>query len=232
MNTMLILLDKIKLFGFEIIEFEDFFEFLFRLSLNSLVLILLVRWIYYSVTRRKDYLFTYILIGTIIFLLCYLLENVTLQLGFALGLFALFGILRYTTRQIPIREMTYLFLVISLSMINALVNKKVGVADVLFANLLVVALSYGFEKRWLLKHESVKIVVYEKIDLIKPENYNLMVQDLKERTGIDTIKRVEVGKINFLNDTCQLKVYHEESRLSINSSDSDYGKSNSTDDDD
>jgi hypothetical protein len=157
---------------------------------------------------------------------------VKLQLGFALGLFALFGIIRYRTSQIPIREMTYLFLVISLSMINALVNKKVGVADVLFANLLVVALSYGFEKRWLLKHESVKIVVYEKIELIKPQNYNLMVQDLKERTGIDTIKRVEVGKINFLNDTCQLKVYYEESRLSIDSSDSDYGKSNSNDDDD
>lgn len=232
MNTLLVLLDKIKFFGVEIIEFGDFLEFILRLSLNSLVLLLLVRWIYYSVTRRKDYLFTYILIGTIIFLLCYLLESVKLQLGFALGLFALFGIIRYRTSQIPIREMTYLFLVISLSMINALVNKKVGVADVLFANLLVVALSYGFEKRWLLKHELVKIVLYEKIDLIKPENYDLMVQDLKERTGISSIKRVEIGKINFLNDTCQLKVYHEESTLSISSSDTDYGKQNSNEDDD
>ena len=127
---LFILLDKIKLFDVEIIDLEDFTEFFLKLSLNTIVLILLVRWIYYSVTRRKDYLFTYILIGTIIFLLCYLLENVKIQLGFALGLFAIFGIIRYRTSQIQIREMTYLFVVIALSVINALVNKKVGVVDV------------------------------------------------------------------------------------------------------
>jgi hypothetical protein len=231
MNTLFILLDKIKLFGISFIEPESFFEFIFRLSFNSLILILLVRWIYYSVTRRKDYLFTYLLIGTIIFLLCYLLENVKLQLGFALGLFALFGIIRYRTSQIPIREMTYLFLVISLSMINALVNKKVGIVDVVFANLFIVGLSYGFEKRWLLKHESVKTILYEKIDLIKPSNYLLLVEDLKLRTGIETINRVEVGKIDFLRDTCQLKVYYEETKLGINQNDNDYVKSNDSDDD-
>jgi len=130
MKMLFILLDKIKLFDVEIIDLEDFTEFFLKLSLNTIVLILLVRWIYYSVTRRKDYLFTYILIGTIIFLLCYLLENVKIQLGFALGLFAIFGIIRYRTSQIQIREMTYLFVVIALSVINALVNKKVGVVDV------------------------------------------------------------------------------------------------------
>lgn len=230
MNTLIILLDKIKLLGVALIEPETFFEFIFRLSLNSLILILLVRWIYYSVTRRKDYLFTYILIGTIIFLLCYLLENVKLQLGFALGLFALFGIIRYRTSQIPIREMTYLFLVISLSMINALVNKKVGLVDVLFANALVVLLAYGFEKRWLLKHESVKTILYEKIDLIKPSNYPLLIEDLKQRTGIENIKRVEVGKIDFLRDTCQLMVYYEEIGRQINLTDNFQQKLSGDDD--
>ena len=229
---MFVLLDKIRIFDFTVIDPAIFLEFFFRLSLNSLVLALLVRWIYYSVTRRKDYLFTYILIGTIIFLLCYLLENVKLQLGFALGLFALFGIIRYRTSQIPIREMTYLFSVISLSMINALVNKKVGLTDVIFANFLVIGLAYGFEKRWLLKHESVKTILYEKIDLIKPINYKLLVEDLKQRTGIETIKRVEVGKIDFLRDTCQLKVYYEEATLQINLSDNDYVKSSGDDDED
>lgn len=231
METMFILLDKIRLFGVTFIDPEAFAEFIFRLFLNSLVLVLLVRWIYYSVTRRKDYLFTYILIGSIIFLLCYLLESVKLQLGFALGLFALFGIIRYRTSQIPIREMTYLFLVISLSMINALVNKKIGMVDVIFANLFVVGLAYGFEKRWLLKHESVKMVLFEKIDLIKPEKYDLLIKDLKERTGIDTIKRVEVGKIDFLHDTCQLKLYYEERTLQINLTDNDYSKAGGDDDD-
>jgi hypothetical protein len=230
MEILFILLDKIRLLGVTFIDPEAFAEFIFRLFLNSLVLVLLVRWIYYSVTRRKDYLFTYILIGSIIFLLCYLLESVKLQLGFALGLFALFGIIRYRTSQIPIREMTYLFLVISLSMINALVNKKIGMVDVIFANLFVVGLAYGFEKRWLLKHESVKMVLFEKIDLIKPEKYDLLIKDLKERTGIDTIKRVEVGKIDFLHDTCQLKVYYEEKTLRINLTDNDYSKAGGDDD--
>jgi len=232
MKMLFLLLDKIKLFDFEIIDIADFTEFILRLSLNMVVLLLLVRWIYYSVTKRKDYLFTYILVGTIIFLLCYLLANVKLQLGFALGLFAIFGIIRYRTNQMPIREMTYLFLVISISVINALVNKKVGVVDVIFTNAVVILMTWGYEKRWLLKHDSVKSIVYEKIELIKPENYTKLVEDLKFRTGIENINRVEVGKIDFLRDTCKLKIYYEERVNSLSVDDSYNNGINSNDDDD
>jgi len=232
MKMLFILLDKIKLFDVEIIDLEDFTEFFLKLSLNTIVLILLVRWIYYSVTRRKDYLFTYILIGTIIFLLCYLLENVKIQLGFALGLFAIFGIIRYRTSQIQIREMTYLFVVIALSVINALVNKKVGVVDVLFTNALVIFLAYGFEKRWLLANESVKNITYEKIELIKPNRYQELVDDLKSRTGIETITKVEVGKIDFVRDICRLRVYYEDKAHQINLSDNESSCIANEDDDD
>lgn len=232
MKMLFLLLDKIKFFGFEIIDVADFTEFILRLSLNMLVLLLLVRWIYYSVTKRKDYLFTYILVGTIIFLLCYLLANVKLQLGFALGLFAIFGIIRYRTNQMPIREMTYLFLVISISVINALVNKKVGVVDVIFTNAVVILMTWGYEKRWLLKHDSVKSIVYEKIELIKPENYTKLVEDLKLRTGIENINRVEVGKIDFLRDICKLKIYYEEKVSHLCVDDSYNNGINSNDDDD
>lgn len=229
---LFLLLDKVKLFDVEIIDIADFAEFILRLSLNLVVLLLLVRWIYYSVTKRKDYLFTYILVGTIIFLLCYLLANVKLQLGFALGLFAIFGIIRYRTNQMPIREMTYLFLVISISVINALVNKKVGVVDVVFTNAIVILMTWGYEKRWLLKHESVKSVIYEKIEMIKPENYTKLVEDLKMRTGIEAINRVEIGKIDFLHDTCRLKIYYEEKANHINMSDNYNNGINGNDDDD
>jgi hypothetical protein len=202
--------DKIRLGSIELIDFSSFFEMFFRFSLNMIVILILIRWLYYSTTKRKDYLFTYILISCVIFLLCYLLANVKLQLGFALGLFAIFGIIRYRTNAMPIREMTYLFLVIGISIINSLADTKTSVAEVLFTNLIILFFTFGFEKLWLLRHEASKIITYEKIDLIKPEKYNELLADLRERTGIKNIERVETGKIDFLRDTCVLTIYYEE----------------------
>jgi len=145
--------------------------------------------------------------STVIFLLCFLLESVKIELGFALGLFAIFGIIRYRTTTIPIKEMTYLFVIIGVSVINALANKKISYGELLFTNLAIVAIVWGFERIWLLKHESTKMILYEKIDLIKPENYSLLLKDLNERTGLD-INRIEVGKINFMRDTAEIKIYY------------------------
>lgn len=195
--------------GIQVIDIRGSLEFLLRFILNFAVIMILVRWLYYSSTRRKDYLFTYILIANIVFLLCFLLENVKLQIGFALGLFAIFGIIRYRTDAIPIKEMTYLFLVIGISVINALTTSETTLTDLLFSNLVIILITYGLEKVWLLKHESSKIITYEKLDLIKPEKYNELIKDLQERTGIKNIKRVDIGRINFLRDTCELKIFYE-----------------------
>jgi hypothetical protein len=202
--------DKIKLGNIEIIDFSSFAEMFLRFSLNMIVILLLIRWLYFSTTRRKDYLFTYVLISCVIFLLCYLLANVKLQLGFALGLFAVFGIIRYRTDAMPIREMTYLFLVIGISIINSLADTKTSVAEVLFTNLVILFFTFGFEKLWLLRHEASRIINYEKIELIKPEKYDELLADLTARTGIKNIKRIETGKIDFLKDTCLLTIYFEE----------------------
>jgi hypothetical protein len=210
MNTLCLLdPDKIDLSGIEIIDFPSFLELVGRFALNMAVILILVRWLYYSTTRRKDYLFTYILISTLIFLLCYLLASVKLQIGFALGLFAIFGIIRYRTSSIPIKEMTYLFLVIGVSIINALADTKTSVAEVLFTNFVIIAITFCMEKIWLLKHELSKTVIYEKIDLIKPEKHQDLIDDLKERTGIKNIKRIEIGKIDFLKDTCTIQIYFD-----------------------
>jgi hypothetical protein len=203
MNTMgLLALSSISFPGIELIDVPAFFELLFRFALNLGVIMVLVRWLYYSKTKRKDYLFTYILISSIVFLLCYLLENVSLQIGFALGLFAIFGIIRYRTNAIPIKEMTYLFLIIGISVINALTSTDTSLTDLLFTNIIIILITYSLEKVWLLKHESSKLIVYEKIDLIKAGNEEALIKDLQERTGIAKINRVEVGKINFLRDIC------------------------------
>ena len=200
--------ENVKIAGVSIIDTPDFLEFVLRFALNTGVILILVRWLYYSTAKRKDFLFTYILISSVVFLLCFLLESVKLQIGFALGLFAIFGIIRYRTDSMPIKEMTYLFLVIGISVINALTSENTSLADLLFANMALVLITYGLEKMWLLKHESSKIITYEKIELIKPENYNDLLIDLRERTGIRTITRVDIGKIDFLKDTCTLTIFY------------------------
>jgi hypothetical protein len=208
MKTLIILqIATGQLFNTDLINVDDFLELLFRLLFSSISVFVLVRLIYYRASPRKDYLFTFALLGTVVFLICYLLSNVKLQLGFALGLFAVFGILRYRTFQMPIREMSYLFTIIALSVINALANKKISYAELLLTNLAVLGLVFLLENIKTLKHESVKLIIYEKIDLIAPERRDELMADLEKRTGLK-IHRIEIGRVNFLQDTARIQVYY------------------------
>lgn len=204
-----------KFLGITIINPGDFFELLIRFSFNMVFVLLIVRFLYYTLARRKDYLFTYILISTIVFLLCFLLGNVKIQIGFALGLFAIFGIIRYRTTVMPIKEMTYLFIVIGISVINALSNKKVSYAELLFTNLAIFGVTLILEKVWLLRHESHKIIRYDNIHLIQPEKYDELKADLEKRTGLK-INRIEVGDVNFLTDSARIQIYYYESDNDVN----------------
>jgi hypothetical protein len=130
-----------------------------------------------------------------------------MEMGFALGLFAVFGILRYRTEAIPIRQMTYLFIVIGISMINALSNKSVSIFEVLFTNGLITLITYLIDRLWFQTIEERKNIVYEKIELIKPENKQELIKDLKERTGLP-IHEVKVDKIDFLRDTAAITIYY------------------------
>ncbi len=191
----------------DLINVSDFLELSIRFGFNLLVSLIITRGLYYSNTKRKDYFFSYLMIGIIVFLLCFLLNSVKLQLGFALGLFAIFGILRYRTNPMPIREMTYLFIVIGISVINALSNKKISYAELLFTNLGIVVVVWLFEKVFFLRHLAEKEIVYEKIELIKPEKRAELIADLEERTGIK-IQKIEIGKIDFLRDSARLIIYY------------------------
>jgi hypothetical protein len=219
-----------ELFSVELINLEDLLALLLRFFLNFAVIFIIVRLLYYRNQRRRDYLFTYILISSVIFLLCFLLDNVKLELGFALGLFAIFGIIRYRTLSMPIKEMTYLFLVIGVSVINALANKKISYAELAFTNLALIGITWLLENMMVLKHESTKAITYEKIELIKPERRAELMADLEKRTGIK-ISRVEVGKIDFLKDTARVNIFYIESENRINQSDNG-GNVESDDDDD
>ncbi len=186
---------------------EDFYGLLIRLGINLFFMTILIRVLYYTKTRRKDYLFTYYLIGTITFFLCFGLMQMDIDTGMGLGLFAIFGIIRYRTDAIEIKEMTYLFMVIGISVVNALASNELSISEVGVINITVVLLTYLLENVWLMKHETRKTINYERIDLIKPENQDLLKADLEKRTGL-SINRVEVGKIDFLNDTALIRIYY------------------------
>lgn len=192
--------------GTELIDKSDFIELVVRFLFNLLVSFYIIRYIYYPYSRRKDYLFTYLLFAVIIFFLCNLLSNVKIDMGFALGLFAVFGLIRYRTDAIPIKEMTYLFIIIGVSIINALANKKVSYAELLFTNLSIIVITYFLEKKWLMNMECSKIIVYENMELLKPEKLSLLLEDIQKRTGIDG-HRVSIDKIDFLKDVAYIRVF-------------------------
>ena len=157
---MLLDILAVKFFGIRLIDPNDFWELVVRFICNSLVVFIIVCYFYYPSTKDKDYLFTYLMFSVVVFFLCHLLSNVKLSLGFALGLFAIFGIIRYRTDPISIKEMTYLFIIIGISAINGLANKKVSYAELVFTNFFVVAITFVLEKLYLVKHEMRQTITY------------------------------------------------------------------------
>jgi len=215
MNTLLFI-EEIKFLGMDVMNITGLLDLLLRFSFNILMVWILVRFLYYPITKKKEYLFTYMVMSSTIFLLVFLLSNVKLQMGFALGLFAIFRIIRYRTDAVPIKELTYLFATIGISVINALANKKVSYAELVTTNLIILGLIYGIEKVWLLKSEFCKLVIYEKIELIKKDKHEELMADLQQRTGLK-INRIEIGKIDFLKDIAEISIYYfgDENRVNL-----------------
>lgn len=197
-------------------NWEDFNSLLLRLAINLVFLTIIIRWLYYSKAKRKDYLFTYYLIGIITFFLCFSLKKLDIDTGMGLGLFAIFGIIRYRTDAIEIKEMTYLFLIIGLSVVNSLASNKISIAEMLTINGVVIILTFILENIWLIRHETRKIITYDRIDLIKPENMEELKADLENRLGLK-INRVEIGKVDFLRDVAQVMIFYYSSDQSFSS---------------
>ena len=187
----------------------EFMELIIRFGFNLLIAFIIVKLIYHREHTDNDFVFTYFMFNSLIFFFSYLLSNITINLGFAFGLFAVFAIMRYRTDPIPIKEMTYLFIVITIGVINALSKTEVSYEALLFTNVAIVGLTYFLETYWqknlLVRH----MVVYEKLENIKPENHDKLLADLRERTGLD-IQQFEIRRINFLRDTFRIRIYCKE----------------------
>tara|TARA_B100000780_G_scaffold106570_1_gene74615 strand:+ start:937 stop:1584 length:648 start_codon:yes stop_codon:yes gene_type:complete len=192
----------------ELFNQKDLFKLFIRFLIDFSFTFVIIRVLYFAANRRKDYLFTFFVFNLLTFFICFLLRKVPMELGFALGLFAVFGILRYRTEPIPIKEMTYLFIVIGLAMINALANKKISWAELMFVNSTILLVTLSFEKLWFNNEVQTKNIIYERIDLIKKESRLEMISDLRQRTGLDIVK-VQIGKIDFLRDVATVTIFYK-----------------------
>ena len=187
----------------------ELLNLIIRFGFNLFIAFIIIKLIYYRDHTNNDFVFTYFMFNSLIFFFAFLLGNITINIGFAFGLFAVFAILRYRTDPIPIKEMTYLFIVITIGVINALSNTEVSYAALLFTNIALVVLTYLLENYWQKNLLQRRNIVYEKIENIKPEHHDKLLADLKERTGLD-IQRVEIRRINFLRDTSRVRIYYKE----------------------
>ncbi len=192
---------------------DDLIDLIIRTLFNFVIVFVLIKFIYRSDKKNKNYAFSFYIFSMLVFFLCYLLSDIKLEMGFAFGLFAIFGILRYRTISIPMKEMTYLFLVIAIAAINALTTKKVSFAELLFTNLSLVAATYFLEQLWYREGLSEQTIEYEKIENIKPDKRAVMLEDLKTRTGLD-IRSFEILTTDFLRDMAKVRIYYKQSTQS------------------
>lgn len=192
-------------------------KFSFRFLIDIVSVFILIRLVYYRVYKRSDLFFTFFIFNVVIFLICFLLNKVELSMGAAFGLFAVFSMLRYRTEDISIKDMSYLFLVIAIGLIAA-VTKIKDTSDgyeYLFLgliNLVIIGVAFIFETNLFFKKEAVQIVNYENIELIKKERHSELIEDIKQRTGLN-VHRISIGKIDFLKDAAQIKIYYYEEKI-------------------
>lgn len=182
-------------------------ELLLAFLINLIAILIIVRCLYYPKCKRGEFFFTYVLIAISTFMLIYVLGDVKLKAGIALGLFAIFSIIRYRTEQVAIREMTYLFIIIALSAINGLIVSELSIGEVIIINLLFIFSIWICESKLLISHYSYKVIKYDNINLITPDKREELIADLEKRTGLK-IEKVEVGAIDFLKDAAIVKMYY------------------------
>ncbi len=190
---------------------QNLLDFAIRFGINLFVIFIIVRLLYYPMRRNRDFLFTFFLFNIINFLICFLLSSAKLKMGFAFGLFAIFSILRYRTVTVPVREMGYFFISVTLGIINALTTNEQGMILLILANLIILGVAWIIDHKVRVVHENYKEVIYDRIDLIAPEKREEMLADLRQRTGL-AVHRVEFSRIDFFRDTARIYIFYNDNR--------------------
>ncbi len=195
------------------LAYNPLVDFTIRFLANLLVLFIIARVIYFPGNKRKEFVFTFIIVGSTVFILSFMLSSINMELGLALGLFAIFGIMRYRTTPIMVKEMTYLFLSITISVINSLASAGYTNIHLIIANSAMILLVILMELIWMRKTLSTIVIKYEKIALIIPENHVKLKADIEERLGIEIVE-FKIGKIDFLRDTASVSITYNANKYS------------------
>lgn len=184
---------------------DDFLKMIFRFTINIFFLIGIIKYSYFKYSQKTEYVFTFYLVGIAVFFVCFALKKLELNMGMALGLFAIFGILRYRTQQLEIKDMTYLFIVIAVSIMNSLFNKKMSYSEVVTANLIILFAAYFLEKSFARSAIHTQSILYESIENIHPSKHALLKEDLEKRLGVN-IKDFVIENVDFMRDTARINV--------------------------
>ena len=182
-------------------------EFGIRTTINLIAVLILVGLIYYPKHRNKDFIFTFVLFNVINFMICFLLGSAKINMGFAFGLFAIFSIIKYRTIVVSIKDMGYFFVCVALGMLNSLANSNDNFMVVIICNLVILTLTFLLDRLDFINNENVKEIIYDNVELIKPNVREELIADLKERTGLE-IHKVEIMSINYLKDIVLLKAFY------------------------
>jgi len=182
-------------------------DLVFRFFINSLSVIALIKFIYYFIHKKSNYLFTFFSFNLIIFVISFLFNKVEMSMGAAFGLFAVFSMLRYRTESLDITEMTYLFLSIAFGLLNALISANWY--EILLIDILILGLVIVFESKWVANHESSKKIIYDRLDLLAKSDKTDLLLDLSKRTGY-SVTKVEVDSMDLLKDVAMLVIYYKE----------------------
>lgn len=202
-----ILLDAFRIFGIKVYN-DDLIELVVRLALNTLVSYTIILRIFQSTKKDSEFIFTYLIISPLVFFICHLFASTDLSIGFAFGLFAVFSILRYRTTTMPVKEMTYMFAIIAIAVLNAISTKKVSHLELLFTNAFIVVLIYFLEKRYSRTGLSSRVLHYEDISLIAPGREEELKADLAKRTGKEIV-RYDITETNYLRDSARIVVFYK-----------------------
>ena len=208
-----------NLIGLTLFDPQHSISLVIRFVINLIVVSIIARYLYYPRSHRRDYMFIFILMSLSIFLLVSLMEGDGMNLGAAMGLFAIFGIMRFRTEAVPIREMTYLFMLIAVSVVNALGRAEYhpkadywdgfGLVTIIFVNLIFLGMAWLFESSRLVSSNCSKYIKYDNIALIAPDKREELKADLEKRTGLK-IERLEIGLVDFLKDACLIRIFYNE----------------------
>ena len=209
MITLQIYKDEPDFLGMDFFNKADLMQLAFMFLINLIWIFLIARLLYYPKQKKPEYLFSFLLIGSIVYIVVNLLDKVTLSTGFAVGLFAIFAILRYRTNPIPVKDMTYFFIIIGISVGNAMASRKITYSELFFGDLAIFSLTFACEYILFKKKYVRKTIIIQNIELTRPENYSKLLEELTALSGYK-IDKAEIGRIDYIKKQARIRMsYHD-----------------------